>query len=72
MDFNLTEDQVAFADSARAFSEQELAPSGGGMGHAADHSRKKSIAKAGELGFLRHLHTRKQPVVWGCPVSTPM
>ncbi len=50
MDFNLTEDQVAFADAARAFSEQELAP------HAAEwdlhHTFPKAvIQKAGELGF---------------------
>ncbi|RDE19455.1 acyl-CoA dehydrogenase [Motiliproteus coralliicola] len=50
MDFNLTEDQVAFADSARAFSEQELAP------QAAEWDMqqtfpKEVIAKAGELGF---------------------
>ncbi|MFT6914505.1 MAG: alkylation response protein AidB-like acyl-CoA dehydrogenase [Motiliproteus sp.] len=50
MDFNLTEDQVAFADAARAFSEQELAP------QAAEWDRaqlfpKAVIRKAGELGF---------------------
>ncbi|OMH38312.1 acyl-CoA dehydrogenase family protein [Motiliproteus sp. MSK22-1] len=50
MDFNLTEDQVAFADAARAFSEQELAP------HAAEWDAqhifpKDVIKKAGELGF---------------------
>ena len=50
MDFNLTEDQVAFVDAARAFSEQELAP------HAAEWDLqhffpKAVIQKAGELGF---------------------
>tara|TARA_R110002095_G_scaffold207010_2_gene191537 strand:+ start:3202 stop:4359 length:1158 start_codon:yes stop_codon:yes gene_type:complete len=50
MDFNLSEDQVAFVDAARAFSEQELAP------HAAEWDLqhifpKAVIQKAGELGF---------------------
>jgi len=50
MDFNLTEDQTAFADTARQFAEQELAP------HAArwdkeHHFPKDVIQKAGELGF---------------------
>ncbi|MEH6651973.1 MAG: acyl-CoA dehydrogenase family protein [Motiliproteus sp.] len=50
MDFNLTEDQVAFADSARAFSEQELAPNAGewDLNHIFP---KDVIQKAGELGF---------------------
>lgn len=50
MDFNLTEDQKAFADTARQFAETELAP------HAAKwdqehHFPKDVIQKAGELGF---------------------
>jgi len=50
MDFNLTEDQVAFADAARAFSEQELAPNAGewDLQHIFP---KDVIKKAGELGF---------------------
>ena len=50
MDFELSEDQRAFAQSARAFAQAELAP------HAAEwdrtsHFPKEVIAKAGELGF---------------------
>ncbi|WKL15364.1 acyl-CoA dehydrogenase family protein [Comamonas testosteroni] len=50
MDFELSEDQRAFADTARAFAQAELAP------HAAEWDRehifpRDAIAKAGELGF---------------------
>ena len=50
MDFELSEDQRAFADTARAFAQAELAP------HAAEWDRehifpREAIAKAGELGF---------------------
>ena len=50
MDFELNDDQRAFAESARAFAQAELAP------HAAHWDResifpREAIAKAGELGF---------------------
>ncbi|PIG08660.1 acyl-CoA dehydrogenase family protein [Comamonas sp. 26] len=50
MDFELSQDQRAFADTARAFSQAELAP------HAAQWDAegifpREAIAKAGELGF---------------------
>lgn len=50
MNFNLTEDQIAFTDTARQFAEQELAP------HAAKWDKehyfpKEVIQKAGGLGF---------------------
>ena len=50
MNFELTEDQRAFADTARQFAQAELAP------HAAEWDReaifpREAIAKAGELGF---------------------
>ncbi len=50
MNFELTEEQRAFADTARAFAASEFAP------HAAQWDReaifpKDAIAKAGELGF---------------------
>lgn len=50
MDFELSEDQRAFADTAHAFAQAELAP------HAAEWDRehifpREAIAKAGELGF---------------------
>lgn len=50
MDFELSDDQRAFADTARAFAQAELAP------HAAEWDRehifpREAIAKAGELGF---------------------
>ncbi len=50
MDFNLTEDQQAFADAARAFSEQELAPNAAEW-DAQQIFPKEVIRKAGELGF---------------------
>jgi alkylation response protein AidB-like acyl-CoA dehydrogenase len=50
MNFNFTDDQLAFAEAARQFAEQELAP------HAARWDKehyfpKEVIKKAGELGF---------------------
>jgi alkylation response protein AidB-like acyl-CoA dehydrogenase len=50
MDFELSEDQRAFADTARQFAQAELAP------HAGEWDResifpREAIAKAGELGF---------------------
>ena len=50
MDFELSEEQRAFADTARQFAEAELAP------HAARwdaeaHFPREAIAKAGEMGF---------------------
>lgn len=50
MDFELSEDQQAFADTAREFATHELAP------HAAQWDREQAfpraaIAKAGDLGF---------------------
>ena len=50
MDFELSEDQRAFADTARQFAQAELAP------HAAQWDAeaifpREAIAKAGELGF---------------------
>ncbi|QFU75172.1 acyl-CoA dehydrogenase [Halioglobus maricola] len=51
MDFSLNEDQIAFADSARAFAEGVLAP------NAAEWDEKSifpkdALAQAGELGFM--------------------
>ncbi|MBB1488836.1 acyl-CoA dehydrogenase family protein [Oceanospirillum sediminis] len=50
MDFNLSEDQVAFRDAARAFAQNEMAP------HAAQWDAEhifpvEVIKKAGEMGF---------------------
>ena len=50
MDFELTEDQRAFADTARAFSEAEFAPHAGHW-DAEGIFPREAIAKAGELGF---------------------
>lgn len=50
MDFNLTEDQVAFAETARQFAEQELAPFAA-QWDKEHHFPKDVIQKAGELGF---------------------
>ena len=50
MDFNLSEDQIAFRDAARAFAQNEMAP------HAAQWDAEHIfpvdvIKKAGEMGF---------------------
>ena len=50
MDFSLTEDQVAFAETARQFAEQELAPNAATWDKE-HHFPKDVIQKAGELGF---------------------
>ena len=51
MDFELNEDQLAFAEVAKQFADQMLAP------HAAEwdenhHFPKDVLRQAGELGFL--------------------
>ncbi|MCC2604260.1 acyl-CoA dehydrogenase family protein [Planctobacterium marinum] len=50
MNFNLTEDQIAFADTARQFAEQELAPNAAKWDKE-HYFPKEVIQKAGELGF---------------------
>lgn len=50
MDFELNEDQIAFADMARSFAQKELEP------HAAEWDEEQifpieTLKKAGELGF---------------------
>ncbi|SEA56244.1 acyl-CoA dehydrogenase family protein [Alkalimonas amylolytica] len=50
MNFNLTEDQQAFVDVAKQFSEQELAPNAAQWDRD-HHFPKDVIQKAGELGF---------------------
>ncbi len=51
MDFSLTEDQQAFASSAKAFAEGVLAP-GAAEWDATCHFPKDVLAQAGELGFM--------------------
>ena len=60
MDFELTEEQRAFAQTARDFALAELAP------HARvgrrRHLPKEAIAKAGELGFAACMpRSRRRP-----------
>ncbi|MEX2326435.1 MAG: acyl-CoA dehydrogenase family protein, partial [Pseudomonadales bacterium] len=50
MDFNLTADQQAFREAARAFSEKEFSPMAAAW-DAGNVFPKDVIAKAGELGF---------------------
>lgn len=50
MNFNLTEDQIAFAETAKQFAEQEMAPFAG-QWDKEHHFPKEVIQKAGELGF---------------------
>jgi alkylation response protein AidB-like acyl-CoA dehydrogenase len=51
MDFSLTDDQQAFVDSARAFSEGALAPNAAEWDEKS-HFPKDVLAQAGELGFM--------------------
>ena len=51
MDFSLTEDQQAFASSAKAFAEGMLAPNAAEW-DATSHFPKDVLAQAGELGFM--------------------
>lgn len=51
MDFRLTEDQQAFAETARAFSEDVLAPNAA-QWDAEQIFPKKAMKQAGELGFM--------------------
>jgi alkylation response protein AidB-like acyl-CoA dehydrogenase len=50
MNFDLTEDQVAFKDAARSFSDKEFAPNAAAW-DAGKIFPKEVIAKAGALGF---------------------
>lgn len=51
MDFSLSEDQQAFVDSARAFSEKMLAPNAA-LWDAEGIFPKEVLAQAGDLGFM--------------------
>ena len=51
MDFSLSDDQQAFVESARAFSEGVLAPKAAEWDETA-HFPKEALAQAGELGFM--------------------
>jgi alkylation response protein AidB-like acyl-CoA dehydrogenase len=51
MDFSLTEDQLAFADSARAFAQGVLAP-GAATWDEQSIFPKDALRQAGELGFM--------------------
>jgi len=51
MNFNLTDDQQAFVDTARAFAEKEMAPFAGKW-DADHHFPVEVFRKAGEMGFM--------------------
>ncbi|SDB07297.1 hypothetical protein SAMN02927930_00330 [Pseudidiomarina indica] len=51
MDFNLTDDQLAFVDTARAFAEKELKPFAAEWDETA-HFPIEVFRKAGEMGFM--------------------
>jgi len=51
MDFSLTDEQQAFVDSARAFSQGALAPNAAEW-DATSHFPKDVLREAGELGFM--------------------
>ncbi|CAB0149789.1 Acyl-CoA dehydrogenase [Pseudidiomarina piscicola] len=51
MDFNLTDDQQAFVDTAKAFAEKELAPYAAEWDETA-HFPIEVFRKAGEMGFM--------------------
>lgn len=50
MDFDLSEDQLAYQDAARSFAQKEFAPNAASW-DAGKHFPKEVIARAGELGF---------------------
>ena len=50
MNFDLTDDQLAFEETARQFAQQELAPNAA-MWDREHHFPVDAIKKAGELGF---------------------
>lgn len=50
MNFELTDDQLAFEETARQFAQQELAPNAA-MWDREHHFPVEAIKKAGELGF---------------------
>jgi len=51
MNYNLTDDQQAFVDTARAFAEKELAPNAA-MWDEEAHFPVEVFKKAGEMGFM--------------------
>ena len=51
MDFSLSDDQLAFVESARAFSEGALAPNAA-QWDAESHFPVDVLQQAGELGFM--------------------
>lgn len=51
MDFNLTDDQQAFVDTARAFADKELAPFAAEWDEQS-HFPLEVFRKAGEMGFM--------------------
>lgn len=51
MDFNLTDDQQAFVDTAKAFAEKELAPFAAEWDETS-HFPLEVFKKAGEMGFM--------------------
>jgi len=51
VDFSLSDDQQAFVESARAFSQGVLAPKAAEWDETA-HFPKEALAQAGELGFM--------------------
>ena len=55
MNFELTDDQLAFEDTARQFAQQELAPNAA-MWDREHHFPVEAIKKAGELA-LRDQHS---------------
>lgn len=60
MDFSLTEEQIAFQETAKAFAKQELAPNAAKWDDTAEFPIS-TIRKAGEMGFCS-LYT---PEEWG-------
>ena len=65
MDFSLTEDQQAFAGSAKAFAEGVLAPNAAEW-DATSHFPRDVLAQAGELGFMG-MYTPEQAGGLGLP-----
>lgn len=64
MDFSLTEDQMAFRQTARQFAQKELRPNAAEWDRTS-HFPVDVIKKSGELGFWGYIPIQNM-MVWDC------
>ncbi len=57
MEFNLSEDQLAFAEAARDFASNEMAPNAGEWDAKHIFPRRKPCARAAGAWFLLAIYT---------------